>query len=233
MSRVYRIVSPHFDDATLSCSLFIAANPGSLVTTVFAGGPPSVSPLTGWDKATRYFRDGDDVISERRREDERSTALLRAKSEHLSFLDEQYRCARYGYDGLEAAELLSAISEELARLASQRPVDAWLMPLGLGHDDHRLTAAACLEVADSHDVDCYVYEELPYYKEAVAEVTDQIRDLQRRGFRLVKDDSLRSSSDRSLKRAAVRCHRSQLRTLGRRVGRAVRGPERIWRLEPG
>ena len=233
MSRVYRVVSPHLDDATLSCSLFIAANPGSLVTTVFAGGPPSVSPLTGWDKATRYFRDGDDVISERRREDERSTALLRAKPEHLSFWDEQYRCARYGYDGLEAAELLSAISEELARLASQRPVDAWLMPLGLGHDDHRLTAAACLEVADTHDVDCYVYEELPYYKEAVAEVTDQICDLQRRGFRLVKDESLRSSSDRSLKRAAVRCHRSQLRTLGRRVGRAVRGPERIWRLEPG
>ncbi len=233
MSRVYRVVSPHLDDATLSCALFIAANPGSLVTTVFAGGPPSVSPLTGWDKATRYFRDGDDVISERRREDERSTALLRAKPEHLSFWDEQYRCGQYGYEGPEDVELLAAISEELARLASQRPVDAWLMPLGLGHDDHRLAAAACLEVIDTHNVDCYVYEELPYYKEAVAERTDQIRDLQRRGFQLVEDDSLQFSSDRSLKRAAVRCHRSQLRALGRRVGRAVRGPERTWRLEPG
>jgi LmbE family N-acetylglucosaminyl deacetylase len=231
MSRVYRVVSPHFDDATLSCALFIAANPGSRVTTVFAGGPPSVSPLTGWDKAARYFRDGDDVISERRREDGRSAALLRAEPEHLSFWDEQYRYERYSYDGPEAAELLAAVSEELTRLASQRPVDAWLMPLGLGHIDHRLTAAACLEVAITHDVDCYVYKELPYYKEATAEVADQIRDLESRGFRLVEDYSLRSSDDRSLKRTAVRCHRSQLRALGRRVGRAVRGPEHIWRLE--
>jgi hypothetical protein len=52
-----------------------------------------------------------------------------------------------------------------------------------------------------------------------------------RGFRLVKDDSLRSSHQRSLKRAAVRCYRSQLAPLGRRVGRSVRAREHVWHLE--
>ncbi|HXZ83061.1 MAG TPA: PIG-L family deacetylase [Acidimicrobiales bacterium] len=232
MGRVYRVVSPHLDDAVLSCAVFLAANPGSVVTTVFAGGPASVSPLTEWDAATRYFQDGDDVIAERRREDRRSAELLGAETEHLSFWDEQYRHKRYGYEGPEGAALLAAIGNDLKRLASQQRVESWLVPLGLGHVDHRLTALASLDVAVTHDIQCYVYEELPYYQELAKEVADQIRNLGSRGLRLVEDDSLRSDDNRSLKMAAVRCHRSQLQALGRRVRRAVRGPERIWKVEP-
>lgn len=231
MDPIYRVVSAHLDDAALSCALFIAANPGSRLTTVFAGGPPSVSPLTSWDGATKYFRDGDDVVCTRRREDERCSALLAVDYEHLPFWDKQYRSVLYNYEGPDATELLAAVSEELARLASQQPVDAWLMPLGLGHDDHRLTAEACLEVAVACDLDCYVYEDLPYYQEVVEEIPDRFRHFASRGFRLVKDGSLRSSHKRSLKRAAIRCYRSQRAPLGRRVGRSVRAREHVWHLE--
>jgi LmbE family N-acetylglucosaminyl deacetylase len=231
MGRSYRVVSPHFDDAVLSCALFMAGNSGTRVTTVFADGPSAVAPLTPWDRATRYFEDGDDVIAERRREDARAASLLGVELEFLPFWDGQYRTARYSYKGPAAGDLPAAVGAELERLARQRPVEAWVIPLGLGHDDHRLVAAACLELAVGLEATCYVYEEIPYYEEVAPEVADQIQNLRDRGLRLAVDDTLAFSGDQSIKRDAIWCYRSQLHALGRRARRAVRVPERIWRLE--
>ena len=47
MARVLNVISPHLDDAALSCCLLMAAHPGSYLTTVFADGPVSVRP-TSW-----------------------------------------------------------------------------------------------------------------------------------------------------------------------------------------
>jgi len=231
VDRAYRVVSPHLDDVTLSCAFFVAANPGSIVTTVFAGGPSAVSPLTSWDMACRYFNDGDDVISQRRHEDEQSASLLGARTEQLAFWDAQYRYDHYGYNGPEGTALVADVTRELERVEAAHPVDAWLIPLGVCHDDHRVVAAACLDFVVAHGIDCYVYEELPYYKERATEVAAQVHRLESRGFLLVVDDSLRIPRDRSLNRAAVRCHRSQRAALGWRVRRAEYEEEHIWHLE--
>jgi LmbE family N-acetylglucosaminyl deacetylase len=230
VNRVYNVISPHLDDAALSCSLLLAANPGSSVTTIFAGGPPSVRPLTTWDRLARYFPEGADVAGIRRGEDISASALVRARPVHLMYWDRQYRNERYGYQGQAEEELREAITAELL---SQGPKDYWVIPLGLGHPDHRLAAEVGLMLAEREAGEFYLYEELPYAAELKSEVASRKRYLAERGFVLKEDPTLDIADDRHLKLAAIRCHASQRRLLRRRVWRARRSPERVWKLFRG
>jgi LmbE family N-acetylglucosaminyl deacetylase len=232
VDHFYNVVSPHLDDVALSCSLFLAANPGSRIITVFDGGPPAVSPLTRWDKAARYFSDGADVSAVRRAEDVRAAALVKASTVHLGYWDRQYRSGHYGYQGAPEDELAGVIAENLARLLGQDP---WplVIPLGLGHADHRIAAEACLILAGRRSADTYLYEELPYSAEDHHDAAGRKAALARRGLALEEHATIGSAPAQSLKRAVIRCHVSQQRPLGRRrVKTAVRTPERIWKLIP-
>src|SRR5579862_3453531 len=64
------IVSPHLDDAVLGCANFMAAHPGVVVVTVFAGNPARypTNPMRKWDVQSG-FAPGDDVMEARRHED--------------------------------------------------------------------------------------------------------------------------------------------------------------------
>lgn len=230
MNRVYNVLSPHLDDVALSCSLLLAASPGSSVITVFAGGPPSVRPLTTWDRLARYFPDGADVAGVRRGEDISACALLRAKPVHLTFWDRQYRNDLYGYQGPDENGLRDAITADLLR---REPTGYWLIPLGLGHPDHRLTAEVGLTLAEQGAGEFYLYEELPYAAELKSEVAERKRYLAERGFVLKEDPTIDIADDRRLKSAVIRCHASQRRPLRRRVWRARNEPERVWKLLRG
>jgi LmbE family N-acetylglucosaminyl deacetylase len=230
VNRVYNVISPHLDDAALSCSLLLAANPGSSAITVFAGGPPSVRPLTTWDRLARYFPDGADVAGVRRGEDISASALLRAKPVHLTYWDRQYRNECYGYQGPDEEELGEVITAELL---SRGSADYWVIPLGLGHPDHRLAAEVGLMLAERGTGEFYLYEELPYAAELRSEVASRKRYLAERGFVLKEDPTLDVADDHRLKSAVIRCHASQRRLLRRRVWRARRQPERIWKLFRG
>ncbi|HEY2579996.1 MAG TPA: hypothetical protein VGI74_27100 [Streptosporangiaceae bacterium] len=256
MPRFYHVISPHLDDAALSCTMFLAANPGCRLTTVFAGGPASVRPLTPWDRAARYFAEGADVTAVRRGEDCNAAALVHATAIHLTYWDRQYRNPGYGYTGPDEQALGPVIADDLLKKDAENPAGAWVIPLGLGHADHRLAADASLLCASQlwasqpcasqpcagqlragrlwanghQPPEVYVYEELPYAVEDYAEVADRKQSLAERGFTLVPDDTLEFSGDRSLKMAVFRCHTSQRRALRRRARTAVRTPERVWRL---
>ena len=232
MTRVYNVLSPHLDDAALSCSLLLAANPGSYVTTVFAAGPSSVRPLTPWDRGAKYFAEGADVTGVRRGEDINATALVRATAIHLTYWDRQYRNERYGYQGLPDEDLPGAIA---ATLGSVRPpvlAAAWVIPLGLGHPDHRLAAEAGLILAEREAADVFVYEELPYAMEDEFEVAVRKRHFAERGFELKDDISVDIAADRTVKAAVLRCHASQRRALRRRLRVAARAQERVWKMAP-
>jgi LmbE family N-acetylglucosaminyl deacetylase len=230
--RTYNVVSAHLDDAALSCSLLLAANPGSRITTVFAGGPPAVRPLTQWDRQAGYFADGADVTGVRRGEDISAAAMVHASARHLTYWDRQYRSERYGYAGPSEEELAVRIADELVALGPGPEAGAWVIPLGLGHPDHRITAEAGLMCAERQRGDvCYLYEELPYAVEAPSDVADRKRYLAQRRFALEEDDTLEFLDDRALKAAAFRCHASQQRLLRRRARAALRARERIWRLD--
>ncbi len=238
MPRYCHVISPHLDDAALSCTLFLAANPGCRLTTVFASGPASVRPLTPWDRGGRYFAEGADVTAVRRAEDSKAAALVNATAVHLGYWDRQYRNPGYGYIGPGEQDLAPLIAEDLLKKDAENPAGAWMIPLGLGHADHRLAADAGLLCASQlwtngqQRPDIFVYEELPYAVEDDGDVADRKDTLAERGFALVADDSLEFSADRALKMAVFRCHTSQRRALRRRARTAVRTPERVWRLAP-
>lgn len=233
MVHFYTVVSPHLDDAVLSCARLLAANRGSCIATVFAGGPSAISPLPGWDKSGGYFRDGVDVMGVRRGEDISGAAMINASTIQLPYWERQYRSEKYAYHGLSENDLPASIADELQRKADQHQGSAWLIPLGLGHPDHRITAEAGLIFAKRCAEDVYVYEELPYATEGAAEIEARKEYIGNRGFLLEKDPHLQFASDTSLKAAAIRCHASQLRSLRRRTQKAIRTPERVWRLVSG
>jgi len=242
MPRLYRVVSPHLDDAALSVTKFLGANPGACLTTVFAAGPDEVSPLPPWDSLARFFHEGADVTGIRRAEDQRAAAMVGASVQHLPFWDGQYRDEdTYGYDGPDDEDLPDAIADFLLSESGEPAADAWLIPLGLGHTDHRLAAEGSLLAAerlldgaapDGAEVpDIYVYEDLPYAVEYPGEVEERKQDLADRGFTLEPDDSLEFREDRAFKRTVFRCHESQQRLLRWRAKKAIRTRERIWRLQ--
>ena len=89
------IISPHLDDAVLSCggllSLANARGFDACVLTVFAGEPDpgDVGPLASW--IHQLCGQGEDAVSARRVEDLAAGSLLGFDSIHLDFLDCAYR----------------------------------------------------------------------------------------------------------------------------------------------
>ena len=77
------VLSPHPDDAVLSCGQFLARHPGTTVVTVFCGIPATYpDPPRRWEQLAG-FAPGDDVAALRREEDRRALAVLDAYAVHL------------------------------------------------------------------------------------------------------------------------------------------------------
>jgi LmbE family N-acetylglucosaminyl deacetylase len=225
-------VSPHLDDLVLSCAGLLGAHPESSMVTVFAGGPSSVDPVTGWESLSGLFQPGADIVGTRRHEDVRASGELGVTCLHLDHWDHQYRNATYAYQGPSGPELARSIIADLERLIDRMALDTWAIPLGLSHPDHEVAAAAGLDVAARNPgIEWLVYEDLPYAVHQPKKVDQATTAIRSRGFELHLVDPF--PSDRSLKERAVSCYRSQVLPLGDAVGVAVDTPERIYRLTPG
>jgi hypothetical protein len=132
---VAAILSPHLDDAVLSCWHLLAQPGDVIVINVFAGVPASRGALAWWDQLTGA-KDSGQRVRERVEEDREALAHAGRKPVNLAFLDEQYRDAE----------------QPLAPLAAQ--IEGRLVP-GVhvyapaafgGHADHALVRAAALEL---------------------------------------------------------------------------------------
>jgi len=192
----------------------VAAHPGAAVITVTAGRPGPL-PLTEWDRAAG-FADGDDVVGRRQGEDEAALRLLGALPVWLQFLDRQY--------GESPSHL--RVADALDEVIRNTGATLVVSPLGLGHDDHVLTAAASFEVARRRPgMRWLVYEDAIYRmtdgmtQEALARTKDA-------GFLL--EDAVRDFPPAgNKKRAAIDCYPTQLKALGERWLDALE-PERYW-----
>lgn len=143
------VVSPHFDDAILSAGQFLAERPDAEVVTVFGGfpeDPETVSTPYDWKCG---FRNALDAISERRRENNAATALLRATKVDLDFPDDQYG----HYVSVEQ------ITEVLQRMVDSGNYEAIYAPIGLGHPDHIKVANAVLSL--NTDLPITLWEDIP------------------------------------------------------------------------
>jgi LmbE family N-acetylglucosaminyl deacetylase len=138
------VVSPHFDDAVLSCWHVLEAG-DTVVVNVFGGVPERGAP-GWWDRLTRAV-DSPERVRERRREDEAALALAGTTSLTLDLLDEQYR--RNGRPPAPA----EALAEHV------RDAAAVYVPAGffLG-TDHQLVRQAALELRP----DARIYADHPH-----------------------------------------------------------------------
>jgi LmbE family N-acetylglucosaminyl deacetylase len=224
LERPVLIVSPHLDDAVLSCGRLIAEHPGTVVVTVFGGWPSAQAGVTTWDSDCG-FRPGDDPIAARRAEDEQALALLDASARWLDFVDSQYTQAATDVDAIAAA-----LDAALAAAAPRTVIG----PLGISHPDHRTSAAAVMALKlQSRTIDWLVYQEALYRLAPAAEQRQALATLTGEGLSL---DPVVPALDPGpeRKRAAIACYRSQVRgLLRRRVPALVEAttPERYWRIE--
>lgn len=151
-------VSPHLDDAVLSCAggiqRLVAAGKQVAVVTVFTGDLPVGSKLSTLAKrAHSAWKAGDTPFSERRVEDEAALAVLGARLSHLGMLDAVYRRRRSGRpvytrmltgpDPEDVEDFLPQLEHVLARALEDAPDATLFCPAGIGnHPDHVLVRRA-------------------------------------------------------------------------------------------
>lgn len=219
MSRPLLVVSPHLDDGVLACGEALAANPGSVVVTVFAGPPPAGAPLTGWDRDAG-FRPGDDAIGARRAEDARALRTLDAAPRWLDFADAQYG----------APPPIATLADALAGVVAAVEPPAVLFPLGLFHADHARTAEAALAVRRRLPAPRWIAYAEPLYRRIPGLLAARLGALEAAGL-APRRLSLAPRTASARKRRAVACYASQLRALATpgRPGHAdAFAAERYW-----
>jgi LmbE family N-acetylglucosaminyl deacetylase len=144
------ILSPHLDDAVLSCWHLLSQPGDVIVMNVFAGVPTGLRAPAWWDEYTGATDSGDRV-RERIEEDRRALALARREPINLGFLDEQYR---------EHPQPLEPLIEQIA---SRLPTEAGIYaPAALtNHVDHVIVRSAALELQTA-GLDVSLYADLPH-----------------------------------------------------------------------
>jgi LmbE family N-acetylglucosaminyl deacetylase len=144
------ILSPHLDDAVLSC-WHILSGPGDVsVVNVFAGSPEPGSGASWWDRLTGAT---DSVVrmDERRAEDLEAFAIAGRTAIHLDFLDEQYEP-----HGQSVDEIVSRLRDVVD------PAAVVYAPAALGdHPDHEHVRDAALKLAASGRR-VYLYADHPH-----------------------------------------------------------------------
>jgi LmbE family N-acetylglucosaminyl deacetylase len=172
-------LSPHLDDAVLSCGGLIRsqvlAGTRVLVLTIFAGEPrlAGLSPLA----AELHLRWGhtENAVVARRQEDRRAANRLGAEFLHLEYLDAIYRADDAGFlylsdEGLFGSPHVSDGGLASRVAASLSSIDALkeatlFAPLAVGnHVDHQLVRDAVLAARDLSRRAVF-YEDYPYVEQ--------------------------------------------------------------------
>lgn len=211
-----RIVSPHLDDAVLSCGQLIAGWDGSVtVDTVFAGCPEDHERLTAYDRQSGFVN-SEEAVRERGVEDRCAARLLGHQRRDYDWLDVQY--------GERAAGDAVAIQRMIAGIL--RSGDTVFVPLGLAHPDHVLVGHCARLAAQLVDTPFYAYEELPYRVLDPDGAVDARRALGTEWHVIAVE---MPAGDLVRKESAVNCYRSQLWNLN---VYSCLVPERFWKLVP-
>ncbi len=209
-------ISPHLDDAALSCGGLIweqaAAGQTTSVWTICAGDPPS-GPLSPFaEHIHERWETGREAVSQRREEDIRSCVQMRAAYRHFSIPDCIYRGSSEPFYNTEESlfgsihpdeeRLIVGLSEELGRLI---PLEAHVVcPLSIGgHVDHQLARAAVEKIGQR----LWYYADVPYIWGRM----DELTKLEQEGWLFerftVSDTGLRAWE------AAITEYRTQISTF--------------------
>jgi len=195
------ILSPHLDDAVLSC-WHLLTQPGEvLVINVFAGIPASSDGPAWWDRFTGAT-DSAKRVHERLEEDRRALALAGRTAVSLGFLDEQYR---------QREQPLTPLTKRIERHVA--PGARIYAPAAFAnHTDHVLVRAAAVELRAAGFAVSF-YGALARTGIPPQRMTTAVHEL--------------DAGALALKLAAVHAYRSQLDGLVEFAGRQLTDPETL------
>jgi hypothetical protein len=237
------ILSPHFDDAVLSCWHVLAGTGEVLVVNVFAGEPPA-GALGWWDRLAGAS-DSAAAVRTRVEEDRQALALAGRAAVNLPFLDSQYR--QLDQAPGEIVEALHAVVGAGARIYA---------PASLGdhHRDHTAVRAAALAL-HAEGADLALYADLPHATvdgwprwvldggssqdadPANERWATQLKAIGLPVGRMVASVHRLSAEDHVRKLEAVLAYNSHVAPLQQAFGRSLEDPQLLglevdWRLPP-
>ncbi|MCU1452332.1 MAG: hypothetical protein JWN46_478 [Acidimicrobiales bacterium] len=226
------VLSPHPDDAVLSCGQLLSRHPGATVVTVFCGYPATYpDPPNAWAQLSG-FSAGDDIVAARRAEDERALALLRATPVHLDgFAEADLQPTEPVATPEQVAAALEAVLTGLCPTMV-------LLPLGLANSEHVTVHDAALAVRARWPVadapSWIAYQDVAYHQ-IPGLLAWRVSKLFRSGI-WPTPVAMPVDPDGRAKREAVAAYASQVRALEADWGLWRRldapTPEQYWRLAP-
>ncbi|WP_188466004.1 PIG-L family deacetylase [Marivirga lumbricoides] len=160
MKNKYLIISPHLDDAVLSCGASMAQwkEEGAevLVASIFSS-------------CAEYNEKMNAVYQNRRKQDIEALSFLGVKAIHLDFTDAPFRNGNYHSfstilfnHNAEDKELEKSIALAISKLLHEIKPNQVCFPLGVGgHIDHHLVHKSSYHT-DFEALKIQFYEELPY-----------------------------------------------------------------------
>lgn len=164
------VISPHFDDAVLSCGAMLDGGVRATVVTVCGGVPEPGAKLSAWDRICG-FGSAEAAALGRRAEDEAACAQAGAEAVRLPFPDGPYAAA--GREGVA-----EALREVLAGLS---PSDRVAVPAGIGrHPDHVMARDLALRACRENSCGLLLYADVPYACDPSWEAADEDRPPRRR-----------------------------------------------------
>jgi len=236
MKDTHIYLSPHLDDAVLSCGGRIwqqtRAGERVLVVTIFADAPAPGALLSPFAQELHArWRHLADATARRREEDLTALALLGAKAVHWPYADCIYRQTpdgRFPYACEEALwgqvdpaenELVTELAARIAALPPNRDdADARTSiiyaPLGVGHHvDHQIVrrAASSMLASQVSGRELVYYEDYPYAKDPRA--VQSALEIGPGEMQWRAELTLLIEKALEAKIAAIACYRSQLSTF--------------------
>ncbi len=230
-------LSPHFDDAVLSCGgLIYAQSRQSLqpeIWTILAGNPPD-GPLSNFARRNHALwglPDGNATVAMRRTEDREAALRVGAHLRQFDFADCIYRRSPQGkslYNRTVTTSIHPVDLELSDRIAATlrtglQPDDVLVCPLALGgHVDHLLIRRA----AESLQHPLLYYADVPYVLNKPKALLPAIEGMKSRHFPL-------SEEDYSGWWNGVSAYQSQLNSLYKRKGTLEAALRRYWSASNG
>ncbi|MGO9971406.1 MAG: PIG-L family deacetylase [Solirubrobacteraceae bacterium] len=227
MSQPIVILSPHPDDAALSCWRLLSGPGEVAVINLFAGVP--LPGRTGWWDAAGGARDSPARMRQRLQEDQAALALAGRRAINLDFLDDQYR--RSPPDPAAVSDALRTVIPASAHLYA---------PAALGAQPDHLAARHAALTLRGHTAKLSLYADLPHasangWPAWVTNSTPRAAELEREWDQTlastgIRPDAMRVSvyplaqSEHARKLAALRAYATQLELLEHYFHRSLADP---------
>jgi len=210
------VISPHFDDAVLSCAHWLQRHPGATVATICSGSPGGDVEAHQWDEISGFVT-GDEAAIGRRAEDAAALTTLCATQLLCGFLDGGYKelVGRCHEDPETPGPFEDALAIAITELVDHLRPTLCVAPLGLIHGDHIATGRASRSaLSDRSDCSLLAYADLPYAITAPERLQSSLADLRASGLHVAPYPTPSPTPvEVKKKEQALACYGSQIRPL--------------------